>query len=91
MKELIFVTGNPLKFKLAESIFARSGIKIIQLKANIPEIQAETTEEVAKFSAKYAADMLNKPVLVNDSGFFINALKGFPGIYTKDINQKFTT
>ena len=91
MKELIFVTGNPLKFELAESIFARSGIKIIQLKANIPENQAETTEEVAKFSSKYAADMLNKPVLVNDSGFFINALKGFPGIYTKDINQKFTT
>ena len=34
--------------------------------------------------------MLNKPVIVNDSGFFITALNGFPGVYTKDINKKFT-
>ena len=49
------------------------------------------TEEVAIFSAKYAANLLNKSVIVNDSGFFINTLKGFPGVYTKDINQKFTS
>jgi XTP/dITP diphosphohydrolase len=91
LKSVNFVTGNKLKFEVAQSIFNKFGIELMQVKADIPEIQAETTKEVALFSAKYAANLLQIPVIVNDSGFYIEALNGFPGIYTKDINAKFTT
>ena len=40
-------------------------------------------EEVAKFSSKYASDLLKKNTLKNDSGLVIPSLKGFPGVYTK--------
>lgn len=91
MTQITFVTGNNLKFQVASDIFSPYGIELIQEKIDVPEIQAETTEEVACFSAKFAANKLNKPVIVNDSGFYINALNGFPGVYTKDINKKFNS
>ena len=47
-----------------------------------PEIQADDVTEVSKYSAKWAAEKLGVPVLKNDSGLFVNALKGFPGVYT---------
>lgn len=45
------------------------------------EIQAKTCGEVAAFSAKYAAEKLNCPVLKSDSGLYIDALGGLPGPY----------
>ena len=47
-----------------------------------PEIQADDVIEVSKYSAKWAAEKLNVPVLKNDTGLFVQGLKGFPGVYT---------
>lgn len=90
-KKYHFLTGNKLKFEIASEIFQKYGIELVQNKTEIPEIQAETTGEVAKNSAKHGAYLLGVPVIVNDSGFFINSLGGFPGVFTKDINKKFSS
>ena len=45
------------------------------------EIQADDCKKVAAFSAKYAADKLNVPILKSDSGIYIEALGGLPGPY----------
>jgi inosine/xanthosine triphosphate pyrophosphatase family protein len=34
--------------------------------------------QVAKYSAKRAAEKLNKAVIKNDSGLFVECLNGFP-------------
>lgn len=44
-------------------------------------------EEVAEFGARYVYEKLKKPVIVEDSGFFVKALKGFPGTYSKFVYE----
>ena len=88
--EITYVTGNKYKIELAERILCPLGIKIIQKKIHCPEIQDNEIENVSKFSAKYAADKLNAPVIKNDSGLVIESLNGFPGPYTAYVEDTIT-
>lgn len=81
--EIYFITGNKEKLMILSNIAQSKGIKIIQKKIECPEIQHEDIEEVAKFSAKWAANKLGKPVIKNDCGLMIDALNGFPGFSAK--------
>ena len=82
MKEITYVTGNWAKIASAKQTLEPLGFKINNIKMDTIEIQADTMEEVAKYSAKYASDKLKCNVLKNDSGLVIPALNGFPGPYT---------
>ena len=82
MKEIIYVTGNWAKVESAKQILEPLGFKINNIKMDTIEIQADSMEEVAKYSAKYASDKLKTNVLKNDSGLVIPSLNGFPGPYT---------
>lgn len=86
--KIYYVTGNELKVKLAKSIFEKYGVEVVQENIDTPEIQSLDCKEIAEYSAKYASDLLNKPVLKNDSGFFIEALDGFPGALAKYAEDK---
>ncbi len=69
--------------------FKKYGIKIkIEKNFGIPEIQADTCEEVAEFSAKWTAEKIKKPVLSGDTGLFVEALNGLPGVYTSQFHKK---
>jgi XTP/dITP diphosphohydrolase len=81
MKKVTLITGNRMKLLVAKEAMKGLPVELEQLKLETPEIQSMNVEEVAKFSAKWAADKLGKPVIVNDTGFFIEALKGFPGVF----------
>ena len=87
MKEITYVTGNWAKIESAKQIFEPLGFKINNIKMDTIEIQADTMEEVAKYSAKYASDKLKTSVLKNDSGIVIPALNNFPGPYTHYIED----
>jgi XTP/dITP diphosphohydrolase len=89
--KIVYVTGNQQKFEVARLSFERYGIELIQKNIETPEVQSSTTEEVAKYSAKWAANQLNIPVIVSDAGFYITALNGFPGPFIKYVNQWFTS
>ena len=82
MKKITYVTGNWAKIDSAKQILEPLGYEIDNIKIETPEIQADDVTEVAKYSAKWAAEKLNKAVLKNDSGLFVKSLKGFPGVYT---------
>jgi XTP/dITP diphosphohydrolase len=45
------------------------------------EIQSENLEEIAKASVEDAFKRSHLPIIVEDAGLFIDALKGFPGPY----------
>lgn len=81
-KKITYVTGNWAKLESAKQALDSIGYSIDNIKMETPEIQADDVVEVAKYSAKWACEKLNKPVLKNDSGLFIESLKGFPGVYT---------
>ncbi len=81
-KTITYVTGNWAKIDSARQILEPLGYKVDNIKIETPEIQSDDVSEVASFSDKWACEKLGKPVLKNDSGLFVNALKGFPGVYT---------
>lgn len=80
--KITYVTGNKAKVGLAKQFLGPLGFEIDNKKIECPEIQADTFEEVSKYSSKYASDVLKSDVLKNDSGLVIEALNGFPGVYT---------
>jgi XTP/dITP diphosphohydrolase len=83
-----FVTGNKLKFDIAQAFFAplSDNFKLYQLTIDVPEIQADTVQEVAIFSAQEAVRMVGEPCIVSDAGLMIEALNGFPGPFLKYVN-----
>ena len=90
MDSLFFVTGNELKFKVALQALQGSGISLEQKSLPVPEIQSRRLEEIAEWSADWACRQLGRAVVVTDSGYFIEALNGFPGPFTKYVNEWFS-
>ena len=60
-------------------------LKLVQKPAKGIEIQSDSVEEVARVCAKAAYKRLRVPLLVEDSGLFVDALRGFPGVYSSAI------
>ncbi len=70
-------------------ILKNFGIEAIQNKDGYPELQEDELEPIAaNGGAQYVANKLNMPVMVDDSGIFINALNGFPGPYSRFVEDK---
>ena len=90
MKTIVFVTGNPYKFEVAQKSFENSDINIVQQEIETPEIQSTDVKEIASYSAKWAAEKLGKPVVLTDAGYYIKTLNGFPGPFIKYINKWLT-
>ena len=82
MNKITYVTGNWAKIASAKQALEPIGYEIDNVKMETPEIQTDDVTDVAKYSAKWAAEKLGVPVLKNDSGLFVKSLKGFPGVYT---------
>ena len=84
-----FVTGNKLKFDVAKAYFVPFGNAFVlkQLTINAPEIQAETVQEVAIYSAQEIVRQTGEPCIVSDVGLVIEALDGFPGPFLRYANQ----
>ena len=85
--KITYVTGNSFKVKLAKEVLEPLGIEVDNKKIDCPEIQADSIEEVSIFSSKYASDYLKCDTLKNDSGLVIPSLNGFPGAYTKYVEE----
>ena len=87
--EIYFCSSNAGKYEhlLLNTQHIKS-VKIIQkANLNIVEPQLNSIEEIAVYKAKKAHEMLQKPVIVQDSGLIIKELKDFPGPYTKYVSQ----
>ncbi len=78
-----FVTTNEGKAAALKQMMSTVGIEVVQVEIDLVEPQADSTMEVALNKAKQAVKLLGKPVVVEDSGFSIDALAGFPGAYIK--------
>ena len=91
MKKLALVTKNTKKYKSISAILEKHGVQLTQASFETPEIQSREVEEVAEYSAEYAAEVLEHPAIKIDVGFSIASLNGFPGPYIKDINKWLTT
>ena len=89
MNELLFVTGNPGKVIGPAKELARLGVNLIHRgDIEVPELQADTAEEVAQGKAEFAWKQVGQPVMVNDAALHIDKLGGFPGTNVKQVTQQ---
>ncbi|MHA2245246.1 MAG: RdgB/HAM1 family non-canonical purine NTP pyrophosphatase [Candidatus Hodarchaeales archaeon] len=82
--KIFFATSNLHKYSEIHAIFKQySLIQPKHLQTSLIEIQSSDLEEIAIFSLKKCARIVeNIPIFVEDSGLFIEQLKGFPGPYS---------
>lgn len=87
---ITYVTSNIEKVKVAQKRLEMFGILLKHEHLDLEEIQSDSIEEVAIHKANDAFQKLNTPILVNDAGWEIPSLNGFPGPYMKYINSWFS-
>ena len=80
MVKAYFLTSNYHKLMEVRKILGEFGIEVEPVKGEKVEIQSPSLEEIVRFAANYIKNKLpQRPLLIEDSGLFIEALKGFPG------------
>lgn len=79
MKEIIFVTTN--KGKIASAQRELKNIKVLPYNAELIEPRGDDIKEIAKQKVLQAYKIVKKPCIALDSGFFVEALNGFPKAY----------
>ena len=92
MKEVLFFSNNNNKVVEVTQLFSPSDFKILSLKnfKNIdsPLESGDTFEENANIKSMYGLEKFNLMCFADDSGICIDALKGKPGVYSKDYLEK---
>lgn len=88
MEELIFASHNENKLREVREIFSASGIAIqisglrdIGCTEDIPET-GSTIEANARQKAEYVARRYGRICFADDTGLFVDALHGEPGVHT---------
>jgi len=80
---ITFVTGNAGKLRTAREHLSPLGIKVEQARLDLDEIQSLDVQSVAMHKAWQAYRVLGRPLIIEDSGFGIDELDGFPGPMVK--------
>jgi len=87
MKEITLVTGNPNKLEEFREILPELAFESVAL--DLEEIQSLSLEEIAEKKAHAAYAQLQKPIVVEDVGFFLEHWNGLPGPFIKYFEQAF--
>lgn len=74
-----FATSNDHKFEEAGFVLQELGIVLRRLPSKGRELQSGDPSEVAVNAAAEAYRTSRKPLFVEDTGLFIESLRGFPG------------
>ena len=86
--EVLFATGNIHKIEEANEVGLNHGIHFKQVDCPYPEKRSDSVVDVAEEGVKFVYEKINKPVIVEDSGLLIEALRGFPGPYSRFVYDK---
>ena len=74
------VSSNADKAREVAEFFGDT-LEVTHVSLEIPELRSEDVVEISRQKARYAFDRLLSPIIVDDTLFSIEALKGFPGPY----------
>jgi XTP/dITP diphosphohydrolase len=79
---LSFVTSNEGKLHEATTALAPLGIEVVGSHLRPVEIQGDTLEEISRAKCEVLIGRLPPPFIVDDGGLFVDALHGFPGVFS---------
>ncbi len=88
MKKVKFATSNPHKVREGNLVGKKFGIDFVQIKQSYPEIRDEDVSKVAEEGGRFVFDKIKEPIIVEDTGLFIEALNGFPGSFSAFVFRK---
>lgn len=82
--KLYFITGNKHKIREASLALSEYGIVLTPPPRRVAkiEVQSDSLSIIALTAARHAYLELQAPLVAEDAGLFIDALKGFPGPYS---------
>ena len=87
-RKITVVTGNSGKAASFRRYLEPLGFDIALENLGMVEPQLDKIEDIALDKARQAHKILQKPLLVEDTGFYIDALNDFPGPYNKYVIEK---
>ena len=82
MNPIDLITSNPGKLREFEAALRPLGFEVRHRPEEIDEIQADTLEEVVQACMAVLKLRSVRNFVLDDSGLFIDALNGFPGVYS---------
>lgn len=85
MRRIIFASTNEGKYNEILLHLRNFNIEIEYVRFKTVEIQSNSLEEIALKKSKEAYEKIGIPLIVEDTGLFIDSLKGFPGPYSSYI------
>lgn len=83
-------TTNAQKLLQGSVACNEHGVKLVQKKLDVDEVQSEDTEYVARRKAEASFALVKEPILVSDDSWSFAGLNGFPGTYAKSVNTWFS-
>ncbi len=78
--KIYFVTTNKGKWKEFQEAIGNYEIERVDM--TYPEMQADSLQEVTRYGLHYLAKKIGGAFIIEDSGLFIHALNGFPGVFS---------
>lgn len=85
---LTLVSGNKHKFSEIRKKLRESRIGLRWLKASLNEAEGNSLKETAREKAKQAFELVEGPVITEDTGVFFEAFRDFPGSRAKRVYEK---
>ena len=80
------VTSNPNKAREVAAYFAGT-LTVEHVALECPEFRHADVGEIARGKAEFAYRALSRPLIVDDTGLFVDALGGFPGPYAAYVHD----
>ncbi len=80
MSSVTYITGNENKAKLLAKLL---GVEVEHHKLNLDEIQSTDPQAVIEHKVRQAYEILQRPVLVEDTCMGLDVLGGLPGTFIK--------
>lgn len=79
--DIYLVTQNTGKLMAAQATFNESEVHLLPVEKDYPEIQADSSAEIAEHTSIQVAQELGKPALREDHSICLTAINGAPGPY----------
>lgn len=79
-KTLTIVTSNEGKYKEYREKLGDNYSEVEMANVGYPEIQTDRLEDVVEFALEVLSE--RSPLIIDDSGLFVDPLNGFPGVYS---------
>ena len=84
--KITVVTNNPHKAREI-GLFFWGVAEVTHVALECPEVRDNSVKTIAEKKAEYAYQILKRPLICDDTGFYIHALRGFPGPYAAFVQE----